>query len=512
MSRERFIVLTIGLTVLAYANSLDNAFVSDDIGGILQNPNLGNIWLSLKSLNVLGLWYALLFHFFGRTPWPFHLLNLVLHLGTTLMVYLVLKALTIPEDLSRWATLLFALHPVHTEAVTWISGGGYPSYSFLFLLSFWLFIRAHQEKKKRTWLLFFSWCLYFLALRVRIWALPLPAVYFLYERLILRKSWRDLNWGFYAVLGATLLGEVAFYFLTGQAQTRIASVALKSNGKVLNNPLISIPHSLTQFLKLLFWPLNLTLYHEGDILTPSYIWIARLVAVLFLVVLPIVFRKQRWVIFFWAFFLLSVLIALSPVQISWLVAERYLYLGSLSFVVLVSFLLSWLADKLRSRYLALGLLSVILILYGLRTWIRNNDWQTRASLWFATAKVSPRSPKVHNNLGDIYGGWGKIDKAIEEFEEARRLQPRYADATHNLANAYFKKGDFKKAQEYFLEALSYNPNLYQSYYALGVIAYKNQQIEEAREYFRKALKINPNHLPSLQAIQVLEKEQNTKER
>lgn len=505
MSKKNFLMLTIGLTALVYLNSLNNAFVSDDITGILQNPNLGNLWISIKSLNLLGLLRGFLFHFFGRTPWPFHLLNLGFHIGATVMVYFVLIKLTGRDRLSRFAALLFGFHPIHTEAITWISGGGYPFYAFFFLLSFWLFMRAEDEESERGKLLFFSWLSFLLALRVRIWALPLPMIYFLYEKLIQKKPWRKLNWGFYTVLAATVLGQAATYLLGGRAQTRIAGVAGGSDGTLLSNPFTTIPHSITQFLKLLIWPLNLTLYHEGTILTPAYIWLARAVGALFLIALPIIFRKNRWVLFFWAFFLFSILIALSPIQVSWLVAERYLYLGSLSFVVLVAYLLIWLEEKVKLKYLGVGLLSILLILYGLRTWIRNNDWQSRASLWFATAKVNPRSPKVHNNLGDIYGGRGDIDKSIEEFQKARQLQPGYADATHNLANAYLKKDELEKAKKYFEEATEYNPYLYQSYHSLGVIAYQQEKLEEAKKYFKKVLKINPKYRPSLEALKVLNK-------
>ena len=499
--KYKYVFLLIALLSLgAYLNALDNAFVSDDIGAIVKNERLGDLLVPLKEFNLNMLLRNLIFVCFGRSLLAYHAANTLLHTLATILVYFFVLIVTTDRRISCFVSLLFALHPIHTEAVSWVSGSGYVFYSVFFLIAF-IFYHLYLENRGKTPYLLGSLICYSIAVLTSLWAIPMAVVFFLYEKYL---KGRRINWRFYLVLGLVI--GLRLFFLRGAATVRISSLAGGGGGLSLRNPLITIPHSLTQYLLLLFWPINLALYHEGEILTRTYLWAARTLALIFLLVLPIIFRRKKLFIFFWLFFLISISLSLSPMQISWYVAERYLYLGSVSFCVLISYLLVWLEKKTNLRGLAAALLVPILSFYFIRTVIRNNDWQSRASLWFATAKVSPRSPRVHNNLGDIYGGWGDLDNAIKEFEIARKLQPGYADATHNLGNTYLQRGDLENAKKYFLEATEYNPQLYQSFYSLGVISYHEGNREEAKRYFEKALSINPDYEAAQQALEVLESE------
>lgn len=493
-----FFLLIAVLCFGAYLNTLDNAFVSDDIAAIVKNEQLGNLLLALKQFNVYSFLRSLIFVFCGKSTFAYHFLNILLHVLASTLVYFFLYIITTDQRMSTFTSLLFALHPIHTEAVSWVSGGGYIFYSVFFLISF-IFYHLYLENRGKASYLLGSLICYSIAVLTSLWAIPMAVVFFLFEKYL---QGRKVSWRFYLVLGLVI--GLRLFCLRGAATLRISSLAEGGGGLSFRNPLITIPHSLTQYVYLLFWPLKLTLYHEGEILTSTYLFWARILTLAFLVFLPLIFHKKKLFIFFFLFFLISISLSLSPMQVAWYVAERYLYLGSVSFCVFVAYLLLWLERKTNLRGLAVALLVPILAFYFVRTVIRNNDWQSRASLWFATAQVSPRSPRVHNNLGDIYGGWGDLDSAIKEFELARKLQPGYADATHNLGNTYLQKGDLENAKKYFLEAISYNSELYQSFYSLGVISYHEGDLKAAGVYFKKVLEINPGYDPALRARRVLE--------
>ncbi len=501
-SRRKFFLFLVGITIAVYANTLDNGFVADDMYGIVNNPQIGNIGLAIKQLNGHRLLKDIIYLLFGKSLFAYHAVNILFHAVNAVLVYFFVHLLTGNKRISSFSSLIFALHPIQTESVTWISGGRYPMYAFFFLLSFISF-HFYLENKRKKRFLTYAVVGFFLALFSNLWVLSLTAAYFLYGQFVRKEK---MVWEFYIPIAVLCFSYLLL--IRGEAASRVSDLSTAAQGMGPGyNFLITLPHSITQYIHLLFWPLPLTIYHEGEILTQTYIWFSRIFSLLVLGGIPLLLRKNKVLLFIFAFFFLVIAFSLSPVQLGWYVAERYVYLAVISFAVFISYFLIWVEDKLNADSLALILLVILLSFYSIRTVIRNNDWQNRAAVWFATARVSPRSPKAHNNLGDIYGGMGDLQKSLESFQRARELRPGYADATHNLANTYMQMGEFEKAKKYFKEAIEYNPNLYQSYYSLGAIAYEEKNYEQAREYFEQVLQIVPGYQPALEALQYLDAQQ-----
>ena len=262
-------------------------------------------------------------------------------------------------------------------------------------------------------------------------------------------------------------------------------------------------YSVFSHLWLLFWPVNLTLYHEPYTASrPVIILMVCLLAALILL-LPWIFRKSRPLFFSIGLFIVFLAPTYSPVLISWLIAERYLYIPSIAFSMWAAMILRPFGPQNDGRWrrpqndgskkigAAHYFLIVIIVLFSVRTFVRNFDWKSHASIWRATVKVSPLSPMAHNNMGDVYGLEGNQAKAAEEFKRAIELRPDYAYAYHNLANTYGKMGRIDEAMEGYSTAIRFNPGLWQSYRALGVIYLNRGQVGPARKYFKKMLEINP---------------------
>jgi len=203
------------------------------------------------------------------------------------------------------------------------------------------------------------------------------------------------------------------------------------------------------------------------------------------------FSKNRRLSFWPAWFLLSLAPVLSPFGVSWVVAERYIYLGTAGLVVMVSFYLAKLFKKESLKPLGVLTVSLLVISLGARTIVRNVDWKNQDSLWLAAAKTSPNSPQNHNNLGDLWARRGDFDRAIEEFKIAITLNPRYADAYHNLANIYQQNGDWEKALENYQKAAQINPNIWQTHQNMAAIYFEIGEFEKAKESALKLLEINP---------------------
>lgn len=501
LSENKLFFLLVALLCLGvYLNVLNGKFVSDDIEGIVENRNLGNLFLAIKQFNFLDFLRGVIFIFLGRGSLPFHVVNLSLHILNTILAYFFILILTKSDRLATFSSLLFALHPIHTEAVSWISGGGYLLYSFFFLSSF-LFFHLYVESRGRSFLVT-SLALYLLGVATAIWIVPLLPFFFFYEKYLKDKG---ITWAFYLIV--VVFGALNFLVAREAGIVAFKAAAGASAGGT-KDPTITMPHSLVQYIYLLFWPLNLTIYHEGLRVGSVYILGSRVATILVMFVAPLVFllRKIKLPLFFLLFFLASISLSLSPVKIGWYVAERYLYIGSISFCVLIATLLLWLEKKLPVKNLALFLLMPILLFYSLRTVLRNRDWQTRTSFWIATAKSSPTSHRAYNNLGNVYGWQKEWNKAIEAYKNALKIKPDHDTSNSNLGIAYIRVGNFEAAKKHLLRAIKINPKLYKAYYNLGLVYYKQNEPEEAKKYWRQALKINPSYTQVRQALITLEDE------
>jgi len=151
--------------------------------------------------------------------------------------------------------------------------------------------------------------------------------------------------------------------------------------------------------------------------------------------------------------------ALSPIQVSWYIADRYLYLPAIFFVTLLALTIESVTKSMKIKNIALYITLVIMSFYIYKDIRRNADWQNRKTLWEATARTNPYSPRVYNNLGDVYGLEGNTEKSIQSFQRAIQLEPNYPEAMYNLGNAYKQAGEVEKGDELMQEALKLKPNM-----------------------------------------------------
>ena len=476
------------LVFVVYLNSLGNDFVADDVPAILENENLGNFSnIYSQPLNFLRpLFYFIVYKTTGLNPVFYRLINITFHLGTAFALYGLIALITTPL-LAILTASIFAVHPILTESITWISGGGHAQYSFFFILSFFLYILFSQQKKQK--LLLASLTTFILALISSEKAVVLPALLTLFVFSFNNrkkpsesagKDWKQLIpfW----IIGAAF----GLIYISGLGQRVIELQTQFYQEPTTHNPLIQIPIAITSYLKLIFWPKNLTLYHSEMSFTNAQYFLHLTVFIIFLSFIIYGYKKNRHVFFWLCFFLISLLPTLTPFGVSWIVAERYVYLGSIGIFVVVAIALQKIGQLFKQPNASYAILTILLLLLGARTVLRNQNWQNQDTLWLAAAKTSPSSPQNHNNLGDLYGRRGEFKKSIEEFKKAIELKPGYADAYHNLGNTYQQMGMLGEAIENFEKAIEFNPNLWQSYQNLAAIYFEKEDWQKAEEYLQKA--------------------------
>ena len=480
------LILTV-LVIGVFANSFDNAFVSDDIAEIRDNPNVGDAGTFLTHpygfIRLIFYWVA--FHIGGLNPPIFRLINIILHLGSVYLLYIVLAILH-SKKLAFFAAAIFAIHPAISEAVVWISGGTYPQYTFFFLLSFLLYILSENKK-------FFYWLsvaiFLFTFMSHPVMPLPLFIIFPLYEYTYgnLRKNW-------FKFIPYFILSVMYVFINLGALPEREATLqSVHYQEKGIDNPLVQIPIAITSYLELIFWPKVLTLYHSELAFNNLQFFIRVVIFILLICGVFISLFKNK-IIFFWlSLFFISLSPTLTPFRFNWIVAERYIYLPGIGFFVAILYFLEKFSTKKYQTFIYVAFILIIIAL-STRTVIRNIDWHSEDNLWIATGKTSPSSPNTHNNLGDVYGRWGDKQRALQEFQTAIVLKPNYADAYHNLANTYLELADGEKAIENYKKAIEFSPKLWQSYQNIAAVYFQQKKYDLALDYIQKAISINSKNL------------------
>lgn len=490
------------LVLVSYTNSFGNGFVSDDIAGFARNENISKfsaVFGGTMHFSLTAFLQFIAFHIGGMHPFTFRAINILSHLGSVILIYLLLS-LSMNKRVAIIAASIFAVHPILTESVSWISGGLYSTYAFFFLLSFLFYLFSENDKK------YFKYAVIFFILSIfsSEKALALFLIFALYEISFgsLKYNWKRIM-PFFSI---SLLLLILYVTKIGSRVSDVTSMSYQQGeGGGMYNPLVQLPVAIGTYLKLMFWPARLTLYQTEMSFTQGQYIILLLISLSFLGIAIWGYFKNKNIFFWLVFFVITLLPTLTPFKISWIVAERYVYLGTLGIIVVVAMLFDKIL-KLNENAKMVGYFALVLIVASLsvRTIIRNKDWKSEDTLWIATAQVAPSGQNIHNNLGDVYARQGDMQKAIEEFQKAIEINPNYADAYHNLANTYQQMGQIDLAVENYQKALSINPKLWQSYQNLAAIYFNAGQYDLALENIQKALEIDPQNTQLQNNLKVIE--------
>lgn len=454
----KYVVIIAVLIIMLYANSIRGGFIADDVPSIVNNPEITNLWACTKISDIVNF---VIYKFAALNTWPYHLFNISLHVINSILVLVFLLGFfgVVP---SFFGAFLFASHPVQTEAVSWISGKSYLLLCAFLISSFLLYKKAASSDIRKIkftpfrfgMLYILSILLYVLALFTAWQAVLYPGMIILFD--VTYNRWREKIKLWVPFVFITVIWLVIKSYLIN---ARITSLTADMGGSGLSNPLYNISFSLFEHAKLVFWPIKLTIYHEP--LSCSLRVLAVQIFLLMVAVCfsPWLFKKAKPIFFALGLYALFLGTTYSPVMISWLLAERYLYIPLISFCMLAAFFLEKYFSKGKIKEAALVFLIILIGACSVRTIYRNEDWKDRALLWRATLRVSPLSPRSHINMGDVYRKEKNYEEAIREFKTAIKLGHNYAEAYFNLAETYQEMGRMNEAKANFEKAVFLKPEL-----------------------------------------------------
>jgi len=498
-----------------YANSLNGEFIWDDRELIADNAYIKN-WDHLSTnltrdffyrsqdkekvgyyRPVITLSYMINYAQFGLKPLGYHLTNVFFHTLAALVIYSLTFSLSGSLICSLLASLLFAVHPIHTESVSWISGRTDVIAGFFFFLAFLLYV----SWDKRVKIFFYAGSLiaFSLALLSKEMAVTLPMVLILYDWLWHPQDLAKGKFRRYLPYGAVVLLYLVVRFLILKVGT--GNEHIESIGRFA--VWLSSGKAFLYYLGKLILPLNLNAYIMMDL--SSFPHVAALTGFLLLAALTFWAWKQRAEQPLLSFAFLSYLLTFVPLfniiplnaprEVDLPMAERFLYIPSFSICLFFSLILE---RNIRGRSIpsamkwVLPVLAVLLVsFFFLQTCDRNRDWQSELQFYRETVVTSPRSAIFRNNLGVIYKRHGDLSHALSEFREAIRLMPGLAQAYDNLGNFYFDTGQYQDAIREFRNALSLDDSAAETHSNLGALYFNMGDYGESEKEFKAAIHLKP---------------------
>ena len=546
------------LAFLLYANSLKNEFVFDDIPLIVKNyqiRQLANI-PELLGLGTTGSYYrplrivsyAIDYHFFQLNPQGYHLSNILLHSITAWLVFLTLYSLSKNFTIALAASLLFIVHPIQTDSVTYLAGRRDILSSLFYLLGFYLFIR--YRKKPTVLLLSAIFLSYALAVSSKEMAVTLPALCFVYDFMEsyaalpkIKTNAQDpllkrivvcmLQLGkrrvfFYSIL---LLGAAAFTYY--KVAVMPPSLHPGYYGGTWATNFLTVSRIIMYYLKLLLFPITLNAdYSYNAFPLTTYLldfkaWASVLaLCVIFWAGIK-AFRYNRLITFSLAWFFITLLPVCHIIPHHELMAEHYLYLPSIGLFFLAGVTLyTWCRQK--PPYLFFLIAGLLMVIFSMRTVDRNRDWKNAFTLWEKTIKTAPDCARALNNIGVEYYKLGEYDKARESYIKSLLLKPDFPDPYHNLGNmladkklfdlaikcyqkayslcrpgdgkeilnscaiACRSRGDLNDAKWLFSLALNCGPPYAEAHSNLGTVLLAEGNHDQALAELNKAVKIDPD--------------------
>jgi len=504
-------------TALVYSNALYNGITTmDDDDYILRNPFIRDFsWHSIWS--VFTSFYSSNYHplttlawlfeytFFKLNPIPYHLLNVLLHILNTWLVFKLTDKLSGKKTTALVASILFALHPMHVESVAWISELKdvlYAAFYLSALIVYLQYLASGRRGKNYTWALL----LFVASLLSKSAAVTLPVLLVAIDIYKGRK------------VNAKSLAEKIPFFILSIVFGIVNIFAQRSGGPIVNllssygvaNGIFLFPSMLASYLIRSVAPFHLAAIHylpnqfEHILPWAYYASLPFIVFIAWLVVSRNPFRiknvMRKELIFGLSFFLIAISVMLQIVSVgSALTAERYTYIAYIGLFYIAG---QWITYKIEQKNNSMAVISgfsLFVIVCSAITWDRIGVWKDDNVLFTNIIEKNPGILDVnfiYMLRGNYKTNTGDRKGAIEDYTKAIEMNPQFAFeylTYYHRAQVYDESGDTRSALDDLNKSLQLNPKFALSYNSRGWIYFKSGDKTAAMADFDKAIELNPRY-------------------
>ncbi len=546
------VILIILLALLAYSNTFNVPFHYDDKPVIVKNPIVQDLsyfiepskasdfkglfeYKTFKNRYVGYLTFALNYKFHGLDVKGYHIVNLLIHIINSLLVYflifLTFKTRYMRESriadyaghISFFTALLFVCHPIQTQTVTYIWQRVTSLTAMFCLLSLTAYIKARigyqktelQVKGSGRWVRkpgsYYVTAVIFavLAMKTKEIAFILPVVIGLYELMFFEGRLRKRVLYLVPVFLTMLIIPLSIVTMDrplGDMIGDISQVSKEVEYISRADYLFTEFRVLVTYIRLIFLPVNQNLDYDyaiyNSFLNPGVFLSFLFLLSIFSLALYVFYRYRntathiRLVSFgiFWFFITLSVESSIIPIRD--VINEHRMYLPSIGIFASVVTVIFSGASKIKERWrmtvvTTVLFLFIVSVLLSVTTYARNEVWKSEISLWSDVVSKSPNS-RGYNNLGLAYQSAGLINKAVESFTLATEVNPEYALGYNNIANIYISNGQFDKAIDLYKLAIRNNPDIDMIHANLGSVYWAINLLDKAIKEYETAIRLRPD--------------------
>lgn len=522
---KKILYLIVALAAFfVYYNSLNNDFVFDDESVVQNNQsitvlsNIPKFFTAEEGFHkVIGRYYrpvvsslyAVDYALWGMKPFGFHLTNVIIHTIAALLLLMILIKLFGEQKYGMMSALIgaliFSVHPIHTEAVTWISGRTDSLTTMFFFLSFLFYIKYSDEGNSKSFL-GVSLIAYFLGLLSKEMIVTTPLLLFVYDYFF-RK--RDFNWFKQNILPYALFIIVTVVFVL------IRYLVLKDvvdrttymyfYGEEISTAFYTMLKTIPVYFRLLVFPVNL-LYHYNGVIPDSYSIadVKVMLSVLFIIAMFVISfylqKKYGEVSFSVMFFMISLLPVMNIIPTMNYMAERFLYLSSFVLSIVISFVIVRYANE-KNKNLIIAFFLLVVVVFSYLTITRNTEWKNNETLYM-TADGKDGSVLLVN-AGNMYANKKNYTEAEKRYRRAIEIRDNSVLAHHNLGLIFLIRGDIDSAEIKFKKGISIDSLAPDGYFQLSNIYQQKGNIPDAVRMLEKLQTIVPNYRESKSILDML---------
>lgn len=503
------LVLIFCATTLTYLNSFKGVFVFDDIESIPQNYSIRHFstalfpphesGITVEGRPILNLSLAFNYAISGNSTWSYHLTNLFIHIACAFLVFGIIhrtylnKSYTNALGIAACTALLWSIHPLNTESVTYIIQRAESLMGFFYLSSLYCFIRFRtSEPNKGTYFGVLSIISCFLGMGTKEVMVSAPLLILVYDYLFLTHNFKKSLTQYWGIYTGLFVSWLTLIWLILSDQGRGGTVGFDS--KITSyHYLLTQCYAITHYLKLVFIPTNLIFYYGRDVITNfGEVGIAAVLIAIIIVTTLWALRKGHEVSYLGVVFLATLAPSSSFIPVSTeTMAEHRMYLALIPCLMLSVVLI----DRLLTKKILYTITAVACIILGSLTIQRNSVYSSALNVWTDTVIKKPSNPWAH-----FYSGWflehsGDFESARKEYLATLQIKPDFAEAHNDLGKILAEKGNYPAAEKYFIQAIHFKPDYAEAHTNLGTLYASNRDRQlEAMAEFKSALKIDP-HFP-----------------
>ncbi len=527
----KYYLLIAAAGFVVYINALSNDFVFDDDSVVLGDPSITDIsnipryFTGQEGFHkVIGRYYrpvvsasyAIDYVLWDLKPFGFHLTNIIIHVINSLLFFKLLLLMfgieSVKTQESRlyaviFGGLIFAVHPIHTEAVTWVSGRT-DSLSFTFFIASFIYYLKYSKEQKS--LNFFMVIFFFaLSLLAKEMAITLPAVILLYDIALNKGLSKKLIRGKLLIYVSLAAVSVLYLFLRWLILKDIPQREsyFYFYGKDTLTAILTMLQTMPLYFRLMVVPVDLIYHYNGYLpYQNSFSSVYIITAIIFILIMITaaiyLFKKLPLVSYSILFFLITLLPVINILPTMNFMAERFLYIPSAALSFVIAVLVSkFYSDKLKSALVFTVV--VVIIAFSYLTFARNMDWKDNNTLFLSAE--GKQGTILYVNIGNIYANRQEYDKAEILYRKAIDLKGETLLANTNLGKIFLIKSNFDSAYYYIYKSYTLDTLSPEPMFSLAQLYINNNRIPEAIEWLEKIQRTAPNYMNSAQTLEELKR-------